>query len=111
MRPEEKGSDVNLAVHLLHDAWENKFDIALVITNDSDLAEGIRITKECCNKDVALANPHQSNRKGAAKELKNLNLLIRTIRENQLQQCQLPNIIPGTNIHKPPEWNISPDIT
>jgi hypothetical protein len=39
---EEKGSDVNLATRLLIDAFDRAFDAAVVITNDSDLAEPIR---------------------------------------------------------------------
>jgi hypothetical protein len=45
-KTEEKGSDVNLAVHLLNDAWANQFDAALVISNDSDLAEAIAVTRQ-----------------------------------------------------------------
>lgn len=36
-RPEEKGSDVALASHLLVDALENRADSYALITNDSDL--------------------------------------------------------------------------
>jgi hypothetical protein len=36
IKTEEKGSDVNLATHLLHDAHLGRFDIAVVISNDSD---------------------------------------------------------------------------
>jgi hypothetical protein len=42
---EEKGSDVNLALHLLNDAWLNAYDCAVVVSNDSDLAESIRLVK------------------------------------------------------------------
>ncbi|MCH7743298.1 MAG: NYN domain-containing protein [Proteobacteria bacterium] len=35
---EEKGSDVNLAVHMLDDAWRDKIDRVLIVTNDGDLA-------------------------------------------------------------------------
>ena len=41
-RSEEKGSDVNLATHLILDAVEEKPDIALVVTNDTDLLVPIR---------------------------------------------------------------------
>jgi hypothetical protein len=34
---EEKGSDVNVAAHLLVDVLANGFDAAVVISNDSDL--------------------------------------------------------------------------
>lgn len=35
---EEKGSDVNVATHLLIDVFEKKIDAAVVVSNDSDLA-------------------------------------------------------------------------
>ena len=39
---EEKGSDVNVATHLLTDVCEQKIDAAVVISNDSDLALPIK---------------------------------------------------------------------
>ena len=39
---EEKGSDVNLATHLLHDAHMDRFDVAVVASNDSDLLGPIK---------------------------------------------------------------------
>ena len=36
---EEKGSDVNLASHLLVDGSGARYDLAVVISNDSDLKE------------------------------------------------------------------------
>ncbi len=39
---EEKGSDVNLATHLLKDVLCNHVDAAIVITNDSDLSLPLR---------------------------------------------------------------------
>lgn len=39
IKTEEKGSDVNLAAHLVRDAFEDRFEAAVVITNDSDLLE------------------------------------------------------------------------
>ncbi|MDH3891805.1 MAG: NYN domain-containing protein [candidate division Zixibacteria bacterium] len=45
MKTEEKGSDVNLATHLIHDAHLNRFTLAIVISNDSDLIEPIRIIR------------------------------------------------------------------
>ena len=43
IKTEEKGSDVNLATHLLYDGFRNDYDIAVVISNDSDLLEPIKI--------------------------------------------------------------------
>lgn len=43
IRTEEKGSDVNIAAHLIHDAHTGKYDVGVLISNDSDLAEPLRI--------------------------------------------------------------------
>lgn len=43
---EEKGSDVNVASHLLLDALEQRVDAAVVISNDSDLRFPIQQTRE-----------------------------------------------------------------
>lgn len=34
---EEKGSDVNLGVHLVEDAYLNNFDLAIIVSNDTGL--------------------------------------------------------------------------
>jgi len=43
VKTEEKGSDVNLASYLLVDGFDGLYDLALVISNDSDLVEPIRM--------------------------------------------------------------------
>ena len=45
-KTEEKGSDVNLAIHILNDAWLDKYDCAIIISNDSDLAEPLHLIRE-----------------------------------------------------------------
>ncbi len=42
IKTEKKGSDVNLAVHLLNDSLLDKYDCAVIVSNDSDLAESLR---------------------------------------------------------------------
>ena len=42
---EAKGSDVNLATYLIHDAWRDFFDVALVLSQDTDLNEPVRIVR------------------------------------------------------------------
>lgn len=34
------------AVHLLNDAWLDRYDCAVVVSNDSDLAEAMRLIRE-----------------------------------------------------------------
>lgn len=57
IRTDEKGSDVNLASHLLNDAWKNEFDVAVVISNDSDLATPIRMVLKDHKKKVGIIHP------------------------------------------------------
>jgi uncharacterized LabA/DUF88 family protein len=56
---EEKGSDVNLASHLIYDAMTDQFDQALVISNDTDLVEPIRIVVQNVNKRVGIVAPRR----------------------------------------------------
>src|SRR5215469_12613833 len=58
-RTEEKGSDVNIAAHLLRDAYGKKFEVAVVVTNDSDLLEPIRIARQELHLPIGILNPHQ----------------------------------------------------
>jgi uncharacterized LabA/DUF88 family protein len=62
---EEKGSDVNLATYLLLDAFQNDYDGAAVITNDSDLAEPIRIVRDILAKRVEVLDPCGDGRTSA----------------------------------------------
>lgn len=54
---EEKGSDVNLAVHLVHDGHRAAYDVAVLVTNDSDLAEAVRIVREDLRLPVGILFP------------------------------------------------------
>ncbi len=57
LRTEEKGSDVNLAVHLVNDAAKGLFDAAVVFSADSDLCEAIRIARDDYGKTVGVVIP------------------------------------------------------
>jgi uncharacterized LabA/DUF88 family protein len=51
---EEKGSDVNLASYLIHDAWCNRYDLALILSQDTDLLEPVRLVREEIGKQVGV---------------------------------------------------------
>lgn len=98
----EKGSDVNLAVHLLNDAWLDKFDCAIVISGDSDLAESIHLVKSYHNKKtVGVFSP---GKRSMSKELIKAGDFIRAISTRSLSQSQFPDTIPGSSIKKPKDW-------
>jgi uncharacterized LabA/DUF88 family protein len=98
---EEKGSDVNLAAHLLNDAWKDLFDVAAVVSNDTDLVAPIRMVTTERNKTVHVVCP---GRWQAAPKLITVANHVRHIHRSMLQAAQLPNPIPGTMITKPAGW-------
>ena len=97
---EEKGSDVNLASHLIHDAWKGEYEAAVVVSNDTDLEEPIRIVAQELNKPVGLICPKGD----PASHLKNVATFIRRINNSRLARNQYPPTIPGTTIAKPSGW-------
>ena len=103
-RLEEKGSDVNLAVHLLHDAWLKNYDAAVVISNDSDLAESIRLVRNTLELPVGLIPPTFRPGRRVSHELSQAVSFIRPLRESALRENQLPNPIPETKFHCPQSW-------
>lgn len=62
-RREEKGSDVNVATHLLQDVLTHRIKAAVVISNDSDLKLPIEVTKR--HVPVGLVNPTKGFPAGA----------------------------------------------
>jgi hypothetical protein len=98
---EEKGSDVNLAAHLLNDAWKNSFEAAAVFSNDTDLAEPIRMVAVERAKPVFVVCP---GRWAMAQGLQNVATHQRYIHRAMLVASQFPDPIPGTTIRKPASW-------
>ena len=99
----EKGSDVNLASHLLRDAYRGNIDLALIITGDSDLTVPILFTKaEGVTANVVVPGDGQNSAslKSAASSL--IRLDVELLRSNQFPDSFLtPG---GGNIQKPSTW-------
>ena len=101
LKTEEKGSDVNLAVHLLNDCWLDLYECAIVVSNDSDLAEAMRLVNEHCGKTIGLVTPRLKQR---SERLRAQAQFVRPIRPIGLRSAQLPDPIPGTTFRKPAGW-------
>jgi uncharacterized LabA/DUF88 family protein len=88
---EEKETDVNIAVYLLDLAYQNTFDRALVISNDSDLSPAIRMVRlrfpDKRITTVAPPNAFHSNALIQASSDKS------KIRIEHLERCQLPPVV------------------
>jgi uncharacterized LabA/DUF88 family protein len=105
LRTEEKGSDVNLATYLLLDCFDNDFDEAVVISNDSDLAFPIERVVSQFRKVVGVINPHP--RRGLSGSLiKVATFHLRTINKKVLTTCQFPATLTdsGGTFTKPFTW-------
>lgn len=103
IRSEEKGSDVNLAVQLVRDGFQGRFDVAVVITNDTDLEGAIRTVKEDAGLPVVLLSPvpepHRTLREAASS--------VKIIRASHLKKSQFPDEIAtshGRVITRPETW-------
>jgi uncharacterized LabA/DUF88 family protein len=61
LKMEEKGSDVNIATYMLVDAFRKDCDQLVVITNDSDLVEPVRIINKELLIPVGVFNPQTTD--------------------------------------------------
>ncbi|MDL5350563.1 NYN domain-containing protein [Microbacterium sp. zg-YB36] len=100
---EEKGSDVNVAAHLLNDVLTGSVGGAIVISNDSDLALPIRFARD--HVPVGLINPGTNYLAGALKGLPGDGVgghWWTRLRTADVLASQLPN--PVARVHKPSSW-------
>lgn len=102
LRTDEKGSDVNLATHLLHDAYRNLFEVAVVFSGDSDLKEVVRIVSKELHLKVGVINPQ----KRLCRMLKKEADFYKVVRTGVLKASQFPDVMSdaGGTFHKPPSW-------
>jgi NYN domain len=117
IKTEEKGSDVNLAVHLLSDAYQKLFEMAVVISNDSDLLEPVKIIRNQLGIPVGVLNPqfgkfdsgtgtYNKKHSHPSQVLKKHATFFKPIREGVLAGSQfLPVLVDGNGtFHKPSSW-------
>lgn len=102
IKTEEKGSDVNLAVHLLNDAYQKEFELAVMVTNDSDLLEALKMVKYQLGLPVGIVNPQQH----PSFRLKQHATFIKTLRKGVLSASQFPDMLSDMHgaFHKPATW-------
>jgi NYN domain len=103
IKTEEKGSDVNLASYLMLDACRADCDVAVVITNDSDLREPVRIVQEDLGMPIGVVNPHPAHRRSAVIAA----TFFRQLRPNVVRKSQFPEIVKdgsGRSIRRPAGW-------
>jgi uncharacterized LabA/DUF88 family protein len=102
IKTEEKGSDVNIATHLLVDGFRDDYELAVVVSNDSDLLEPIKFVTRELGKPVGLLNPH----KHPSVELSRNVLFVKQIRRRVLANSLFPDMLTDAqgNFSKPVGW-------
>jgi len=103
LKVEEKGSDVNLASHLLLDAFQNNFEVAAILSNDSDLVEPVRIVSQVIKKPVGLLSPVAN----PTRDLGRVASFIKRISLSDLAVSQFPDPLiraDGSAVQKPTSW-------
>jgi uncharacterized LabA/DUF88 family protein len=100
---QEKKSDVPLASHLLMDAVEDRFDRAVILTNDTDFVVPIQLVRERLGREVLVASPDAT----ISGELRRAASAAWVLDRGLLFKCQLPNPVidrDGREIRKPDRW-------
>lgn len=111
-KPEEKQTDVNIALYLLKMAFKKEFDIAILLTADSDLIPLINTIKEI--RDIYNELNHIKigilppiKRENQCKDLIKLCDFNKTMKENHLKNSQFPYSLidlNGNKLQKPSSW-------
>jgi hypothetical protein len=97
---EEKGSDVNLAAHLLHDGWKGLYEAAAVFSADTDLTTPIEMVANDLKLPVYVVNT--STKWPISPKLTNAATFPRHIRHAMLAASQFPD--PVGSVKKPVGW-------
>jgi len=107
---EEKMTDVNIATELLVDAGDDRFDVAMIISGDSDLSPPLKVIRQSYpQKRLVIAFP--PNR--VSNHLKNFAHGYFVISEAKLRLSQFPDQVKKTDgfvLKRPAEWltNVKP---
>jgi len=101
---EEKMTDVNIAVQLFGDALDDRFDVALLVSGDSDLTTPLaRLRQRFPHKRlIVLLPPNRHSR-----QLQQIAHGYVSISENKLRASQLPDPVVTTTgypLRRPPGW-------
>jgi uncharacterized LabA/DUF88 family protein len=100
----EKMTDVNIATQILKDAFTNSFDVAFLISGDSDLVPPLRMIRDLFpDKELIVVFPPE--RKSTS--LSNVAHRSFTLSRGKLKSSQFPDQVVnkhGHIIQKPAEW-------
>ena len=103
---EEKGSDVNLASHLLIDGFREKYELAVIISNDSDLKEPADFVRNDLKIPVGVLNPHPNRSWALSPQALPAGCFYKPIRQGAAKASLFPATLSDSNgqFGSPPGW-------
>ena len=105
---EEKRTDVNIAVQMMDDAYQELCEVMVVVSGDSDLVPPLlRIKERFPDMKLVVYVPARNAQRGAAVEIRSAADKHATLPIDLLKRCQLPTKVPdgaGGYIEKPESW-------
>jgi 6-hydroxy-3-succinoylpyridine 3-monooxygenase len=106
--PEEKRTDVNIAISMLDDAYQDRCDHLILFSGDSDLVPGLSMVRaRFPTKTVTVYVPFRDPVRGAAVELRLAASKHRDLPLSIFPKAQFPDTIPdgaGGTINRPAAW-------
>lgn len=101
---EEKKTDVNIACHLLMDAFRQSYDRVYIVSGDSDLVPAVNMVKQLNSRPfIVVANPPMRK----SEELCRIADAWFSIGEKKMQLSQLPETVMskrGAKLSRPDKW-------
>lgn len=111
IKPEEKRTDVNIAIHMLNDACSDACDRLILVSGDSDLAPALEMVKLLAPEKqltVNIPSPSKRHIRAAAPEIRAFANKHKALFPNKLiEESQFPNVVIDANgdpIKKPSTW-------
>jgi hypothetical protein len=105
IKTEEKRTDVNIATHLLCDAFDRDCEAAVMISNDSDLAAPIHLLRKRFGMRIGIINPYK--KAPCSRDLTSARpMFIKHIRARVLRDSQFPDKLEDRQgvITRPAAW-------
>jgi uncharacterized LabA/DUF88 family protein len=106
--PEEKRTDVNIALNILNDIQQGNIERVVLVSGDSDLVPALKMAKEIRPQiEIIVYIPANDPKRGAAVELRSIADKARTLHTAILPKAQFPERVRGSDkdwIIKPSSW-------
>ncbi|KAB1988726.1 NYN domain-containing protein [Streptomyces triticiradicis] len=104
IKTEEKATDVQIASHMLMDAFRRDCGTVVLVSNDSDLREPLRMIKEDLDLSIGILNPCDRQ----SRSLAGLHPAFhKPIRHGAVRDSQLPDTVTlggGAEVKRPQRW-------